>query len=52
MANILFLLILLYNKFKINKSINIFKELIQYLNINNFTFKNKIVIVKKNRLII
>lgn len=52
MANILFLPILLYNKFKINKSINIFKELIQCLNIYNFTFKKKIAIVKKNRLII
>lgn len=47
-TDILFLPILPYNKSKISKTINIFRESIQYLDFNNYAFEDKIVIVKRN----
>lgn len=51
-ANILFLPILSYNKAKISKTIDIFKELILCLNLDDNVFENKVVIVKNDWLII
>lgn len=45
-ADILPLSILPYNKFKISKTIDILKELIQRLNFDDYIFKDKIVMVK------
>lgn len=51
-ANILLLPKLFYNKFEIIKTINILKKLIKCLDFNNYIFEDKIVIIKKNRLIV
>lgn len=51
-ANILSLPILPYNKFQINETINIFKKLISYLNLNNYVLNNKIVIIKRDWLMV
>lgn len=45
-ADILSLPILPYDKSEINKTINIFRELIQRWNFDNYIFENKIVMVK------
>ena len=47
-ANILSLLILSYNKSEINETINILKEIIQCLNLDDYVFEDKIIIVKED----
>lgn len=49
-ANILLLLILPYDKSKISETIDILRELIQCLDLNDYFFENKLVIAKKDLL--
>ena len=51
-TNILFLSILSYNKSEISKTIDILRKLIQCLNFDNYVFKDKIVMVKKDWLMV
>ena len=47
-VNILFLPILSYDKSKISETIDILRELIQCLNLDNVVFEDKIVMVTEN----
>ena len=51
-VDILFLPTLPYDKSEISKTINILRKLIQYLNLNNYVFEDKIVIVKRDWLMV
>lgn len=52
MTNILLLPTLPYNKSEINKTIDILRELIQHLNLDDYIFENKIVMVKRDWLMV
>lgn len=49
-ADILLLSILPYDESKISETINILRELIQHLNLNDYVLEDKIVIIKKDWL--